>query len=209
MSDPRRSDRAIVLLVVLVGIVGLCGMTVTLTRTAMSMARTGVVSLQARMADELLREIEGPIEEWLMHASGRVVLEPGVQEPRVLVMDDVMMLGGEPARIRLEAVDACGPERINLSTFPLSAIREAMESQGMGGVDAIERARAEGRVPSGVSSGIAMSDGSAKRVVFITASPRWSMRVHVRVGRVERRWVAVYAVREGGWMCEERRLVDE
>lgn len=209
MSETRRSDRAIVLLVVLVAMVGLCGMTVTLASAATSMARTGAVSLHARIADELLREVEGPIQSWLMHASGRVVLEPDVQEPRLMVMDDVMILGDVPARIRIEAVDACGPERINLSTFPLIAIREAMESQGVGGVEAVERARAEGRVPPGVSTGLAMGEGSSKRVAFITTSPRWSLRVQVLVGRVERRWVAVYAAREGGWMCEERRLVDE
>lgn len=209
MSPPRRSDRAIVLLVVLIAMVGLCGMTVTLTGTATSMARTGAVSLQARLADELLREIEGPVQDWLLHASGRVVLDPGVQEPRLLMMDDVMNLGDLPVRIRIEAVDACGPERINLSTFPLAVIREVMESQGMGSVETIERARSEGRVPPGVPTGNAMGDGSTKRVAFITASPRWSVRVHIRVGRVERRWVAVYAAREGGWMCEERRLVDE
>lgn len=209
MSETRRSDRAIVLLVVLVAMVGLCGMTVTLAGAATAMARMGAVSLHARMADELLREVEGPIQSWLMHASSLVVLEPDVQEPRLMVMDDVMNLGDVPARIRIEAFDACGPERINLSTFPLFAIREAMESGGSGGVETVERARAEGRVPPGVPTGIAMGEGSFKRVAFVTASPRWRLRVRVLVGRVERRWVAVYAAREGGWMCEERGLLDE
>lgn len=205
----RASARAVILLVVLFALVGLCGTTVVLTRSAAALARAGATSLHVRMADELLREAEGPIHDWLGHTSPTVVLGPGSMEPRVLVLDDTMDLGGALTRIRIEAFDVCGPERINLSTFPMDTIREAMAARGVGGIELVERARAEGRVPPRLGSGTRNDAGEIARVTLVNASPRWSAHVLIVVGRVERRWIAVYAASEGGWTCEERRMSDE
>ncbi|MCW5769556.1 MAG: hypothetical protein KIT19_12820 [Phycisphaeraceae bacterium] len=209
MTRARASPRAVILLVVLFALVGLCGTTVVLTRSAAAIARSGATSLHVRIADDLLREAEGPIHDWLRHTSATVVLAPESMEPRVLVLDDAMDLGGVRARIRIEAVDACGPERINLSTFPMVSIREAMSARGLGGIEVIEKARSDGHVPPRLASGARDIGGELERVTFVNASPRWSIRLSIRVGRVERRWIAVYGASEGGWTCEERRWDDE
>ena len=207
MTHRAGQHHAVVLIAVLIMLVGLSSTAVVAARLAATMARAEAASVHARIADELSWEARRPVLDWLATCSATVVLPPEAREPRVLILDDRLDLDGLVASVRIEATDACAPARVNISTFPIADVRDALNAKGLGGIDIIERARSEGRVPPRPSGGAVSTPEERLRIV--NSSPRWRVRITVRVGDIERQWDAVYTAGEGAWMCELRELVDE
>ncbi len=195
-----------ILLIVLLATVALCATMVVLTRCAVATAQWTSTSLHLRMADALLEQAEAPILDWLMTRSDTVVLPIDATVAKALVLDDTIPLGAVASRIRIDAFDACEPDRINVSTLPIETIRDALAERHLGGIELIEQARSEGRVPPRPSGGTLGE--KERRATFTNVSPRWEMRIEIWVGGVRRRWAAIYQASEEGWTCQERRWLD-
>lgn len=215
-SDPDSGilcapKRAVILLVVLLSIVGITSALVMLAQEASTTTRTSAAAIDARIADDLLRASDAPVLHWLEIASPYVVLSPEAALPTVRVLDDPLRLGDRHARVTIDATDICGPYRINVSTASLSLVESTLADLGLGGIDAIREARALGRLPLAPRVPAIVSDELPveKRVSFVNASPRWEMRIRLKVGQVTRTWRATYVHAGEHWTLQERGVIHE
>ncbi|MEW6747695.1 MAG: hypothetical protein AB1486_33615 [Planctomycetota bacterium] len=91
------------------------GALVVLVTTAAALARlAGTKRLAARLdqetwiADDLLRELEGLIRDWLEEESKEVSLPPEQESPEVAVLHDIVIAGPTRIEVVITAWDQCG-----------------------------------------------------------------------------------------------------
>jgi hypothetical protein len=215
-SDPdsgilRAPKRAVTLLIVLLSIVGITSALVMLAQEASTTTRASAAAIDARIADDLLRASEVPVLHWLEMASPYVVLLPEAAVPTVRVLDDPLRLGDHHARVTIDATDVCGPSRINVSTASLALVESTLANLGLGGIDGIREARALGRLPLAPRVPAVMSDELPieQRVSFVNASPRWEMRIRLKVGQVTRTWRSTYVHAGEHWTLQAREVIHD
>jgi hypothetical protein len=105
---PQRARRGIALLFVLATLVLAVTAAAGLARVATA-ARLHAESVRrGAAADALLDAAEAPILDWLHRHSGRMVLAPDANSPRVAILDDAIEFGGQQCRITITAFDQCG-----------------------------------------------------------------------------------------------------
>ena len=212
---PRVPRRAVVLLLVLVCVVGVSGSLVSLVHSAATSSLAARSMLHRRLADDLLSACEAPIQYWLAHVSPRVVLPPEARSASATVLDDALASDLMQARILIVATDACGPDRINVSTSPLDVIADSLGSSSPEDIDSIRSARREGRPPippvsETPSPGFStQGDVSHRSVTFVNISPRWEMRITITVGDVTRTWRSLYVNAGERWELTMREVSGE
>ncbi|MEW6741426.1 MAG: hypothetical protein AB1486_01600 [Planctomycetota bacterium] len=91
------------------------GALVMLVTTAAALARlAGTKRLAARLdqetwiADDLLRELEGVMRDWLEEESKKVSLPPEQESPEVAVLHDIVIAGPTRIEVVITAWDQCG-----------------------------------------------------------------------------------------------------
>jgi len=105
MITAHATRRAAALLIVLAIVVA------AVPLVAIAAARMSLVTMadrtrdEAALADDLLDASIAPVRDWLRRESYRVVLQIGIAEPMVVVMDDSFELDGTPVRLQLHAWD--------------------------------------------------------------------------------------------------------
>lgn len=203
--------RGITMLIVLLAVVALTSGVVALARDAASLSQAARVGIDARAADDLLLAAETPILHWLGGFSQSTVLPPDAAEPHVPILHDRFQLGARHATVRIDAFDACGPSRLNISTAPMADVEHALAHVGSGHMDIIRKARSEHRVPPlpGATHADSSRTPDAPRVTLVNISPRWRFIVRVRCGEVTRTCSLIYVSASEQWLVEERRFLDE
>lgn len=203
--------RGITMLIVLLALVALTAGVVALARDAASLSRTARVAIDARTADDLLLAAESPILHWLSGFSQITVLPPEATEPHVPILNDRFMLGARHGSVRIDAFDASGPTRLNISTASMADAAHALAHIGSGHLDMIRKARSERRVPPlpGTTHADSSREQHEPRVTLVNISPRWRFIVRVRCGTVSRGCSLIFVSSGEQWLVEERRLLDE
>jgi hypothetical protein len=104
-----------------------------------------------------------------------------------------------------------GAGSINVNTAPVELIEAAMRSSGMGGIEQIIAARAQGKLAVAPHRE-SLPNKQSNRIQFAAASAIWSFRIDIHVGPLRRSWWATYS-RTGrqasGWECIQRLAITE
>lgn len=119
-------------------------------RSAATLTATRQADHAARIADELLRSADAPIQHWLAESAPTAALPPEVDEPRLDVLHDVIPLGAFDAEITITAFDQLGmvPWSLLDSASPITSALppelarldlDAESTDAPFGLDAIER----------------------------------------------------------------------
>jgi len=108
MKEPPTVRRGVALLIVLMALV--LGLVVVggLAREAAFVTVSREVRARAHLADDLSHAAEKAVLHWLTTRSGRVVLPPDVQEPRVSVLRDGWRVGGREYSVEITGYDQYG-----------------------------------------------------------------------------------------------------
>lgn len=180
-------------------------------------AQTHAIVLHETMADDLLRALDEPIQHWLNDHASAVVLGPDVVHPTVELLSDHLLLGGVPAHVRVLASDALGhataptqtgqaaAARVNISTAPVAHLRSLGLPDASGEIDAVSDARQRGQRPAIPASWLRLPPP----LRAVNASSRWELSITLSVGRVSKRWHAIYAPGTDRWECLSRELHHE
>lgn len=203
--------RGITMLIALLALVALTSGIVALARDAASLSHAARVALDARTADDLLVAAEDPIVHWLSGFSQSTVLPPEAPEPHIPILNDRLALGARHAQVRIDAYDASGPSRLNISTAPMADVARALAHIGSEHVHIIHEARSERRLPPlpGATHADTSRAQDDPRVALVNISPRWRFIVQVRCGTVSRACSLIYVSSGEHWLVEERRFFDE
>jgi hypothetical protein len=111
-------------------------------------------------------------------------------------------------------VSTHGPDSglFNVNTTPIDILEAAMRDAGMGGIEQIRAARANGKSATAPSSAVLLRDRNRdhqRRIQLFAKSSIWSFRIDIHVGPLRRSWWAVYTQGAKGWECVQRLAITE
>ena len=99
-----------------------------------------------------------------------------------------------------------GAGKLNVNTAPIALVEAAMRSAGIGGIEQIIAARANGKLANAPNLKATLQ---VSKMQFVSRSSVWSFRIDIRVGRLRRSWWAVYIQGSREWECVQRLAIAE
>lgn len=151
---------------------------------------------------------------WLEHAGADQLYVEGLPLfPSADRQDDGIGVAGlvathNPPRVA-RARRGRTPIWVNVNTAPSPLLSEALRLAGLGGLDQILGARAEG---SPVGLNLLTPGGAADQsapIRFVSASSAWGIRIDARVGSFRRSWWEIWINASGQWELAQRLPIHE
>lgn len=98
---------------------------------------------------------------------------------------------------------------LNVNTAPLDLVAAVYAAHGLGGIDAVAEARAQGRVVSPGTARAPRSNATRPAIVPVSMSTAWAFRVDCRAGSTHESWWCVYADTGSNWERVQRLAITE
>ena len=101
------------------------------------------------------------------------------------------------------------PVWLNVNSAPASLLEEALRLSGIGGLDAVLAARADG-VGAALNALVSIGEpADSAPIRFVASSPSWAFRIDIRVGTLRRSWWEVWTSTSSHWEAVQRLAITE